>query len=365
MKVLLCTPYDFSGKTPGGISVWAKNIIDYQENHADNDIHIDIFSFTRSRYINENTSKIKRILYGIYDYIGFIIKINNIVKKNNYNIVHITTTASLGTIKDIVLCYLLKKNNVKVFLHYHFGRIPTLAKIKNWEWYLICRSIKLSYKSIVMDHNSYLTLKNNNIVNICEIPNPYSPELDKQVENFEGKIKRIGHRILFIGRVFRQKGIYELVQACTKISNIELRIIGPYEEVDKQNLLNIANNGDWIQFIGPIAHENVIKELMAADIFVMPTYTEGFPNAVLECMISKTPIIVTPVGAIPEMLDFDNDPCGVKIRIKNVDDIVDAISSLINNMKKKIELTDRAYKRVKEKYNINIVVKMLFDLWKE
>lgn len=363
MKVLLCTPYDFSGVTPGGISVWAKNIVDYYTAHPE-DITLDIFNCTRSRYINENTSRFKRFYYGVVDYLDFVKRIYKKAIKENYDAVHMNTTASLGCIKDIVLCKLLIRKGIRVYLHYHFGRIPRLIKANDREWKMVAKSIKLAHQSIVMDHASYIALKECGFNNVVEIPNPYSPELESLVRQSMPTTVRIKHRVLFVSRVFKQKGIYELVTACSKINDLELRIVGPYEDVDKNKLMEITDHGDWIHFIGPVKHEDVVKELLACDIFVLPTYTEGFPNVILETMLCKTPAIVTPVGAIPQMLDFDGEPCGISIRPQNVDDIVNAIENLIDNENLKTEITERGAKRVKELYGVECVCKQLYDIWR-
>lgn len=363
MKVLLCTPYDLSGKTPGGISVWAKNIIEYNHIHPE-DVVIDVLDCTRTNSINENTGKLKRLYYGIKDYLNIIKQIKQKTKSHDYDVLHINTTASWSAIKDIVLCKLMKKRGVKAVLHYHFGRIPSLLKANDWECKLVRKSIKHAHKAIVMDHDSYKALLDAGFENVVEIPNPYSPALEALVEKLRENIQRKPHRVLFAGRVFKKKGVYELVQACSQIEGIELRMVGPCEEVDKNKLLEIANHGSWINFVGPVTQEKVIEEMVACDIFVMPTYTEGFPNAVLECMITRTPIIVTPVGAIPEMLDFDDNPCGVKIRPQNVEDIVEAIRSTLDNETLKNELTDRAYHRIHKFYSLPIVGQQLYSVWR-
>ncbi len=362
MKVLLCTPYNLSEASIGGISVWAKNIVDYHQCHPGN-IELNVLDCTRIHSVNENTGKIKRLFYGIVDYYDLIKRIYIKSKREHYEIVHINTTASLGCIKDIILCRLLRRMGIKVFLHYHFGRIPQLAIANNIEWKMISKSIKLAHRAIVMDHSSLVTLKENGFENVAEIPNPYSPELELLVKKLTPLYSRTKHRILFLSRVFKKKGIYELVQACRQIPNIELRIVGPYEEIDKNRLLEIAGHGDWIHFIGTIKHENVVKEYLQCDLFVLPTYTEGFPNAILETMLCKTPTIVTPVGAIPQMLDFDGQPCGISIRPRCVEDIVDAIQKLLDNDELKRTLTERGLKRVKELYSVKTVCKQLFDAW--
>lgn len=362
MKVLLCTPYDSSEQAIGGISVWARNIVGYHKSNPSN-ISLDILDCTRSRSINENTSRIKRLYYGVVDYCDLIKRIYIKAKTEQYDVVHINTTASLSCIKDIVLSRLLGRLGVKVFLHYHFGRIPQLVAAKNREWKMVSNSIKLAHKAIVMDHTSFVALKENGFENVLEIPNPYSPELESLVEKLTPMYSRTKRRILFLSRVFKKKGIYELVQACSKIPNIELRIVGPYEEVDKNKLLEIAGHGDWIHFIGPVKHDVVVREYLQCELFVLPTYTEGFPNAILETMLCKTPTIVTPVGAIPQMLDFDGQPCGISIRPRNVEDIVDAIQKLLGNEELEKTITERGYQRVKALYSVEKVCKQLFAAW--
>lgn len=361
-KVLLCSPYSPTINTPGGISVWAQNIVSYNKDHKE-EVEIEVVSTDRSKPMNENTGKLRRLYYGIKDYVGFIKQIRKKLDTKQYDVIHINTTASISSLKDYVICRIAKKRGVKTVLHYHFGRIPELIMQNNWEWKLLHKAITTCDEAIVMDNMSYDALKRIGINHVENIPNPYSPALEQQVEQLKGSVKRVPQRVLFVSRVFRKKGIYELVEACNKINNITLRIVGNYDEVDKQNLQSMAREGNWIEFVGPVPHDKVLEELMACDLFVLPTYTEGFPNAILESMLCEAPTIVTPVGAIPQMLDFDGEPCGYSIRPKNVDDIVTAILDLLNDNKKKVEMTERGVKRVKENYSLSAVCQQLYSVW--
>lgn len=361
-KVLLCSPYNSTINTPGGISVWAQNIVSYNKEHNE-EIIIEVISTDRSKPMNENTGKLKRLYYGVKDYLGFIKQIRKKLDTKQYDVIHINTTASISSLKDLVICRIAKKRGVKTVLHYHFGRIPELIIQNNWEWKLLHKAITTCDMAIVMDNMSYDALCGIGITHVVNIPNPYSPALEHQIEKLKGSIKRVPKRVLFVSRVFRKKGIYELVEACNKISNITLRVVGSYEESDKQNLLNMAKEGNWLDLVGPVPHDKVLEELMACDLFVLPTYTEGFPNAILESMLCEAPTIVTPVGAIPQMLDFAGEPCGYSIRPQNVDDIVNAILDLLNDNKKKIEMTERGVKRVKENYSLSAVCQHLYSVW--
>ena len=62
-------------------------------------------------------------------------------------------------------------------------------------------------------------------------------------------------------------------------------------------------------------HDDAMRMLANAEIFVLPSHTEGFPNAVLEAMALAKAIIASRVGAIPEMLA---DECGLLIEAKDV-----------------------------------------------
>ncbi len=360
-KVLLCSPYAPSLKTPGGISVWAQNVVSYNVEHND-EILMEVLPCDRSQPMNENTGRLRRLYYGIKDYVKLIGKIRSKLRTNQYQVIHVNTTASISSLKDYVICKMAKKYAVSSVLHYHFGRIPELIQKNNWEWKLLYSALKIADKVIVMDNLSYEALLKLGVENVVNIPNPYSPALETTIENSKNKIERVQNRVLFASRVFRKKGIYELVEACKQISGIHLRIVGPYDDSDRQSLERLAGSSDWLEFVGPVPHSKVIEELLGCDLFVLPTYTEGFPNIILESMLCKTPTVVTPVGAIPEMLDFEGEPCGISIRPNNVEDIVKAINSYFKEKDK--TMVQRGYTRVKAKYSLPVVCQQLYSVWK-
>lgn len=366
MKILLCTPYfnDVFVKFPGGISVWAKNLYTYYQTDS-RDVNLEIFPTTRSKDINERTPKIVRVYEGIKDYGRFLFRIYQKLKSEQFDAIQFTSTADVGLYKDLVTIRIAKKCGTKSIVHFHFGRIPELSRIQTKEWKMLCRVVEQADKAIVIDQASYDTLLGLGYKNVVYLPNPLSEEVVNSVRKYQGQIQRIPRRILFAARVFRQKGIYELVEACTKIPGIQLRVVGNIEEEVKNELYDIAGHADWLVFVGVVKHEDVIKELLACDIHILPTYNEGFPNAILECMACGAPTITTPVGAIPEMMNFDGEePCGRAIRKQNVEDIITAIEELIDNEPQKRMYAERSQKRVAEMYSEKAVYEMQYSIWK-
>jgi glycosyltransferase involved in cell wall biosynthesis len=60
--------------------------------------------------------------------------------------------------------------------------------------------------------------------------------------------------------------------------------------------------GDRVRFLGAISPEHVFASLAAADLFVLPSRTEGLPRSLIEAMTLGLPCLATPVGGVPELL---------------------------------------------------------------
>ncbi len=109
-------------------------------------------------------------------------------------------------------------------------------------------------------------------------------------------------RLLFAARVTRDKGIYELAQAVSllqkEVDNVRLIIAGDSPELDevKQFIskLDIAH----VVFTGYVTGAEKDRLFKTSHIFCLPTYYEGFPNAVVEAMAVGLPIVTRSVGGL-------------------------------------------------------------------
>lgn len=364
MKVLLCSPYDTSQTIAGGIAVWAKNIVDYYNDNPCN-ISLEIVPFNRKTSVDLKQSFFIRFKSGLGDYRASLKYLWTRLRKKDNDVLHLCTSASFSLLKDYLILRKAAKNGAKTIIHFHFGRIPELAVQRNWEWRLLCLVSKLANEIIVIDESSYKTMKEAGFNNVYYLPNPLSESVTKQIESEKDKIKRIPRKIMFVGHVIPTKGVFEVVEACKDLPNIELHIVGKATSTIVEEMRNIVgNDSKWLIFRGELPHDRVIEEMLSTDIFILPSYTEGFPNVILESMACGCHIISTTVGAIPEMLDIEGDnPCGICVQPKNVMELRKAIILSLDSPDIAESHTKYAVEKVNEEYSMQRVWQQLLRIW--
>ncbi|MDI6720580.1 MAG: glycosyltransferase family 4 protein [Methanomicrobiales archaeon] len=163
---------------------------------------------------------------------------------------------------------------------------------------------------------------------LCDRIVLYSPSLIREwgLERFRDKIrfapehlidysafrerKPLGERstrIAYVGRHVEEKGILQFVQAIPEIlsarGDIECIIAGdgPLRERLEQSLRE-ANVSDRVRFTGWIPHDELPEFFNTCRLVVLPSFTEGLPNVMLEAMACGTPVLATPVGAVPDFI---------------------------------------------------------------
>lgn len=367
VKVLLCSPfYADKEQTTCGIANWTRNILAEQKDS--DDIKLKLIPFDRSVDLNEESSVFERFFSGIKDYPKLIHRVKKEFHKNYYDIIQVSSNGSIGMIKDFFIARYARKNGTKMLIHHHFGRIPELISSPGWEGRLLRLNLKEAYGSIVMDKASFEALNNSGYKNVFYLPNPLAEKWFNQIEEEKGLFERDDRIILFVGHVVKTKGVYELVEACDSIPDVKVKVVGKVTESLIKELKTLCKkrpNTEWLQFLGEIPHEEVLREMAKCSAFVLPTYTEGFPNVILESMASRCPIVTTSVGAIPEMLDIKNNPCGIVVPPQDIDALKKGIEQILKNKELGIELGQKAEKRVREMYTTEKVWDKLAAIWKQ
>jgi len=359
-NILICTP--FSGT--GGISTWSKHI---KKNYSLNPSIFNVDFFELDRRKQSNTG-IERFFIGVFDYLQLYFSYKKKIKKNHPALIHFVSSASLGLMKDLLFLTYAKREKINTVIHFRFGRIPDIIKNKNWEYRLLMKVIAKCDRVIVIDKLSYTSLLNLGINKVKLLPNPLADRTVSIIKQIE--IKREKNKIVFVGHMVETKGILELIKACEKLTaiyDLSLSMNGLLKYDMKQKIALMFNNKipSWLLLNGNQPYEKVIKEMLSAAVFVLPTYTEGFPNVILESMACGCSIVTTPVGAIPEMLDKDStENLGIFVPVKDIDALEKAIEKMLNDEAFAIHCGEKARKKVFREYTIKKVVAQMENIWK-
>ena len=166
----------------------------------------------------------------------------------------------------------------------------------------------------------------------------------------------------FIGRMVADKGVKELVEAFVKINHhnrsTKLLLIGPFENdldpLDQSTVDKILNHPSiiWKDF-----QADVRPFLSISDIFVFPSYREGFPNVVMQAGAMNLPCIVTNINGSNEIIHQEEN--GIIVPVKNSEALQDAMEQLTHNPALRKTLSMNARQMIVSRYDQHYVMNEL------
>ena len=146
--------------------------------------------------------------------------------------------------------------------------------------------------------------------------------------------------ILFVGRIIKMKGVFELLEVAKQLSSFLFICIG--DGPDMPALQDTALTVDNFKLLGRINHIDTARYYKSADMFILPSQNdEAQPVTIMESLSCGCPVIATNKGAVSDMFD---PSCGISIEptIKN---IKNTISKLVKNKKelKRMSVSAKEY----------------------
>lgn len=164
--------------------------------------------------------------------------------------------------------------------------------------------------------------------------------------------------VIFTGRLVESKGVQDLLAAWSilqqrgDLSSARLQIVGSGPEEGRlQRIAEETGVGGTVDFMG--FSDSVAVLLGSADIFVLPSYSEGNSNAVLEAMAAGIPVVSTDVGGTRLLL---GDVCGRFLTEPgNVDGLASHLSELLRSKRLRIQIGRLLRERVVTHFDIRVV----------
>lgn len=265
---------------------------------------------------------------------------------------------------NLILCKIGKKRGLKI-ISWFSGDILKTGKFNLKSSQKIALKTKYYIKHFLDKIVSNYLVKNSDLI-ITDSPHCYRNVSNllfapSQTLNFyEGKHTPKSKRndevisIIFVGRVIPLKGVHTLLSALAEIRGsipFHLTIVGPlygdgYEgyELKLKQMIQEKDLSSLVAFTGNISDRQTLEDhYLKADIFVIPSETEGVPKVIMEAMNYGLPIIASRVGGIPLMVRDGIE--GLLVKPGSQQDLIEALLRLAQNGGLRASMGDAARAR--------------------
>ena len=177
------------------------------------------------------------------------------------------------------------------------------------------------------------------------------------------KGKRI---ILFLGRLHAKKGLDILARSFSTIAkrfeDVVLLVVGPNKFGTQEKMEAILSSEDLLGrtvFTGLLTGEDKLAAFSCADLFVLPSHSEGFANAVLEAMAARLPVVITKGCEFPEVSEHE---AGLIVE-SDEGPITEAISLLLSNAVLCKRMGQQGHKLVTKRYSWQATAAIMVNLY--
>ena len=271
------------------------------------------------------------------------------------------------TYQNIIARKFARKHKIPYILQSH-GSIPRMGK-KSIKWFYDSafgyNILKQASKVIALTQAEAQQCKKMGVQEnkIEIIPNGVDlTEFEKSVPHgvFRKKngITEDKKIILFLGRLHAIKGIDVLIKAFVQLihdreaNDIVLVIAGPDDGylTTIRSLVSQFNLQNKVVLVGPLYGKEKIEAYVDADIFVLPSIYETFPNVVLENYACSKPVIASNVESMKDIILHGKT--GLLFQTCNAKELAEKITFMLTNPKTAKEMGLRAHKFAEEKFAI-------------
>lgn len=346
MNILLISPLP---PPAGGIASWTQK---YLKNNkaAEHNVFIVNTAVIGKRVKEYNKRRISHEIKRIHN---ILTDLKKQLKKNRFDAVHLNCACGRfgSIIKDYMLAAAVKRNKTRLIAHFHCD----LSDMINGKTDLLFfkRIVKMADVILALNERSANFIHRHCNRNSIIIPNFVSDDYFNSIPT-ERKSNDEIKSVLFAGHIQESKGCDVIYKTAQLFPEIQFTLLGYISD----SFRNMAKP-DNIKLTGEVPGEQVKAEMLKSDLLLFPTRTEGFPYVIIEAMACGLPIIATPVGAIPEIIENSG---GILVPVNDVKAVAEAVISL-QDKESRQQMADWNRQKVKCNYTAEKVMGRLFEIY--
>ncbi len=165
-------------------------------------------------------------------------------------------------------------------------------------------------------------------------------------------------RITFVGWVEQEKGVLDLLVACRLLSDSAdfcLRVVGDGNgRAAAESFVHSNGIAGRVRFLGWVQGASLHAILEDSDIFVLPSWAEGLPNAMIEAMACRLPVVVTRVGGIPDVID--DGVTGFLVNPRSPEELAGVLHRIIESAEIRNAVADAGFEVAESRFSRSVAV---------
>lgn len=300
-------------------------------------------------------SKLKKLLKAVGAFMVFL------VKAPGYQIIHVNVASDNSYYRKSVFIKTAKLMGKKIVIHQHGGDFESfyyreqnrrgqekINKVLSMgDAFLVLTPFWKSFFGHMVAEEKITVL-------------PNGIRLPEQYQKTYGQ-----HKLLFLGRLCRDKGVGELLEAVSSLQkqypDLQLYLGGIWEDEDLKK--EAEKHSGFVTWLGWITGAEKEKYLRQCDIFVLPSYFEGQPVSVLEAMGAGCAVVASETGGIPQMVA--EEETGLLVAPKDVDALREGLRRALSDGELCRRMGKQARDKVEREFSIETSMERLLEVYRK
>lgn len=309
----------------------------------------------------DHESRASRIKYVIRQMCAFIL----VMLRNKPAIVGVHTASMMSFYRKCYYLSMLRLCGCRYVLHVHPAFFLTFYEqggiVRRW---LVRMAFRGSIKVLFLSAESMRAFEQlipgvemdviSNPVDVESYPDPKQRDISG---NFQ---------VLFLGWIVKEKGVYDILEAIPEVieSMPKARFVfAGHKEVEiLREAIRQRKMTEYASVLGWIGGDEKRELLSASRLLLLPSYTEGIPNVILEAMAAGLPVITTPVGGIPEV--FTEGVNGYFVRPGHPEDIAKRIVALLRDDSECARISALTRQTALKRFDVSVIGTQLEGIYR-
>ena len=282
------------------------------------------------------------------------------------DLVHIHVSSYRSFHRKYLLSMLPRNFRVPYIVHIHSGAFERFIKEKKRHEKLVRRMLDRAGAVIVLSETWQRILKAYTVnPNVWVLYNTASQKrlLTQKIVKKPGRI-----RVLFFGRLTREKGVYDLLESIPDVikqhPTVLFRLAGDGDLDRVTELLKKKDLANHVENLGWISGDDKNVHFAEADIYVLPSYTEGMPGSLLEAMACGLPVVTTKIGGIPDAVNQGEN--GYLIEPGDVRALTESLCRLCESSEQREKMGTASLRIYHERFDTEkIINKLIHEIYQK